>query len=61
MSVKEEERICPICGGDNNCQHGQGDCWCDKVKFPKKIFDIIPEDKKGKACVCKTCLEKFQK
>jgi hypothetical protein len=61
VSVKGSERICPICGQDNNCQHGQGRCWCDTVKFPKYILDMIPDDKKGKACVCKSCLEKYQK
>ena len=58
---KKIERICPLCGQDNNCQHGQGGCWCDKVKVPKYILDLIPNDKKGKACICKSCLEKYLK
>lgn len=61
MSLKESEKICPICGKNNNCKHGQGECWCGTVKFPKEIFDLIPEDKKGKACICKSCLEEFIK
>ena len=61
MRVEGLERICPLCGQDNNCQHGQGGCWCDTVKFPKHILDLIPNDKKGKACICKSCLEKHQK
>jgi hypothetical protein len=60
MSVKGLERICPLCGQDNNCQHNQ-ECWCHTVKFPKQILDLIPDDKKGKACICKACLEKHQK
>lgn len=59
MSVNGLEKICPICGKTNNCQHGQGGCWCDKVKFPKELLDMIPEESKGKACVCKSCLEKY--
>jgi len=61
VSVKGLERICPLCGQDNNCQHGEGGCWCDTVKFPKQILDLIPIDKRGKACICKSCLEKYQK
>jgi hypothetical protein len=61
VSVEGLERICPLCGQYNNCQHGQGACWCDAVKFPKNILDLIPSDKKGKACICKSCLEKHQK
>jgi hypothetical protein len=60
MSAVGLEKVCPICGQDNNCQHGEGRCWCQTVKFPKEILDLIPDDKKGKACVCKSCLEKFQ-
>jgi len=60
VSVEGQERICPLCGQDNNCQHDQESCWCAAVKFPKHVLDLIPEDKKGKACVCKACLEKYQ-
>lgn len=61
MNLKESERSCPLCGQDNNCQHGQGKCWCEAAKFPKHILDMIPDDKKGKTCICKSCLEKYQK
>lgn len=61
MSLTAEERICPLCGKDNNCQHSEGDCWCSSIVIPKHIIDMIPEDKKGKACVCKSCIEKYQK
>jgi hypothetical protein len=60
MNMKESERICPLCGQDNNCQHDHNNCWCVSVKFPKQVLDMIPDDKKGKACICKSCLEKFQ-
>ena len=55
MSVEGIEKICPLCGEDNNCKHGEGGCWCDTVKFSKDILDLIPNDKKGKACICKSC------
>jgi len=59
MSLNENERICPLCGKDNNCQHGQGGCWCDTVKVSKKVMDLVPEDKRGKACICRDCIEKY--
>ncbi|KOA19215.1 hypothetical protein CLHOM_23210 [Clostridium homopropionicum DSM 5847] len=61
MSLKKSESICPICGQDNNCKHGQGGCWCDTVKIQKYVLDLVPEDKRGKACICKSCIEKYQK
>ena len=61
MKIKEEEKTCPLCGSYNNCQHGQGDCWCKTAVFPEGILDLVPEDKKGKACICKSCLEKYIK
>lgn len=61
MGLEEFEKICPLCGQDNNCQHGQAECWCDTVVFPKYILDLIPSNKRGKACICKSCLEKHQK
>ena len=59
MSVEGTQRICPICGQDNNCQHGQERCWCTTVKVTKQILDLVPEDKKGIVCICKSCIEKF--
>lgn len=56
-----DKNICPLCGQNNNCQHGQVDCWCTKIKIPKDILDMVPEEKKGKACICKNCIEKYLK
>jgi len=61
MSLIKEERKCPLCGQDNSCQHGEGSCWCENVVVPKYIIDMVPEEKKGKACICKSCIEKYSK
>lgn len=61
MSVQGQERICPLCGQDNNCQHDHEKCWCVSAVFPKDIFVLIPEEKRGRACICETCLEKHKK
>ena len=56
-----DEKICPICGKPNNCKYGEGNCWCKDVVIPKKVLDMVPDDKKGKACICKSCIEKYSK
>jgi hypothetical protein len=61
MSVAELEKVCPLCGKDNNCMHGEGECWCSKIIIPKHILEMVPDDKKGKVCVCKACIEKYQR
>lgn len=54
-----EIRTCPLCGKDNGCTHNK-DCWCFSTTIPKGIFDLLPEDKKGKACICKSCVDKYK-
>ncbi|AOY75618.1 cysteine-rich CWC family protein [Clostridium formicaceticum] len=58
MAVEGAERKCPLCGQDNNCQHGENSCWCSDYEFPQDLLDMVPEDKKRKACICKSCVEK---
>jgi hypothetical protein len=53
------DKICPLCGQPNYCKAHDGDCWCTKVKVPKELIEKVPEDKKGKACICKTCIDKY--
>lgn len=61
LEIKENEKICPLCGEDNNCQSGQATCWCFHIEIPDYILDMIAKDKRGKACVCKSCIEKYTK
>lgn len=61
LPLTEMEKTCPICGKPNNCQHGTGSCWCQEVKVPEYIIEMVPEDKKGKVCICKDCIEKYTK
>ena len=60
MMKYRDIRTCPLCGNDNNCKDNK-ECWCYRVTIPKELLDRIPEDKKGKACVCKTCIDNFNK
>lgn len=57
-------RNCPICNNDNSCGNiagkAHGTCWCSQAFFPEAIFARVPEDQRGQACICQTCLEKFK-
>ena len=60
MIKKEDETICPICGKDNNCMaHSDEPCWCLNVEIPQELLDIIPNEKKKKACICLKCIQDF--
>ncbi|WP_085993837.1 cysteine-rich CWC family protein [Oceanobacillus senegalensis] len=53
---------CPICGEVNKCMSrgkGNNNCWCDTQKFPREIFELVPEDSKRKHCICLKCLNKY--
>ena len=56
--------ICPICGKDNRCGNlkgmPKGTCWCFGTKFPEEIFKLIPEDRRGLACICQACVEAYR-
>lgn len=58
-----KKTVCPLCGGDNQCCHNQSDrptsCWCNQRSFPEGIFDLLPEEMKGKQCICESCLNKY--
>ncbi|MGO4106997.1 cysteine-rich CWC family protein [Paenibacillus sp. YAF4_2] len=55
---------CPICNGSNQCGNlaglPAGACWCSKEAFPQAIFENIPPELLGKACVCKACLDRLK-
>ncbi|WP_039970983.1 cysteine-rich CWC family protein [Vibrio halioticoli] len=63
--IKVEALICPLCGKGNSCGN-QDDksktCWCadPAITFPKGLLAQIPEHLQGKACICKSCVNKFQ-
>ena len=53
------EKICPLCGGDNQCAMAVGkpaeSCWCQGVTFDPEALARIPEASQGKHCVCEAC------
>jgi len=50
---------CPICGGPNDCgvAAGKSECWCANVKISVEALEKVPEEAKGKVCVCRKCGE----
>ena len=61
MLDKISEMICPICGRDNNCMaHSNESCWCNNVKIPQELLDLVPESKKKKACICLKCIQDYK-
>lgn len=60
LTTKNIERVCPLCGQDNNCHSRSEECWCFHMEIPKSLLDLIPEDKKGESCICRSCIEKYK-
>ncbi|MGE7625199.1 cysteine-rich CWC family protein [Viridibacillus sp. NPDC096237] len=60
MTVKH----CPVCGEENKCMAGgeeKNTCWCYMEEgFPKGIFDLVPQESKGKHCICKKCVDTYR-
>jgi len=58
---------CPLCGGDNRCamevQKATGEpqppCWCVTETFTPDLLARLPEEAKGKACICARCLSRL--
>ena len=59
MSIHKDEITCPICGKPNNCTHSK-ECWCHTTNVSKKAIDMVPENKRGRACICKDCVDKYR-
>ncbi|MDY6854591.1 MAG: cysteine-rich CWC family protein [Thermodesulfobacteriota bacterium] len=62
-----EEKLCPICGQPNRCGEKAvvngitlEKCWCAYEKFPKEALNRVPGEKRGKACICINCLNRFK-
>ncbi|WP_396654012.1 cysteine-rich CWC family protein [Mechercharimyces sp. CAU 1602] len=59
-----EGNHCPLCGQENQCTKAQGEeeglsCWCYHVQFSSELLEKIPEKRRGRACICKACWQKW--
>ena len=57
---------CPLCGGANECQlcspaAYKGRCWCADTEIPSELIARVPENFRNRACICKQCVEKFER
>jgi prepilin-type N-terminal cleavage/methylation domain-containing protein/prepilin-type processing-associated H-X9-DG protein len=57
---------CPLCGGANKCQlcspaAHKGPCWCAHFEMPAELLARVPENFRNRACICRDCMEKFQR
>jgi prepilin-type N-terminal cleavage/methylation domain-containing protein/prepilin-type processing-associated H-X9-DG protein len=57
---------CPLCGGANGCQlcspaAYKDSCWCARVEMPEPLLARVPENFRNRACICRNCVEKFQR
>ncbi len=57
---------CPLCGGANECQlcspaTHKGPCWCAQLEIPATLLARVPEHLRDRACICKTCVDNFQR
>ncbi|WP_413111729.1 cysteine-rich CWC family protein [Thaumasiovibrio sp. DFM-14] len=67
MNAKLDPTACPLCGESNVCANHASSgkttsCWCKdpSLTFSQPLFLDIPLELKGKACVCKSCVLKYQ-
>ena len=56
---------CPLCGETNACQlcspaTYKGQCWCAREEISTELLARVPEKFRNRACICRTCMEKFQ-
>lgn len=60
-----KKSLCPLCGKENNCYIEKGldpsRCWCITTKLPNELLERVPIEKKGKSCICKDCIIKYEK
>lgn len=56
-------KICPFCKHNNGCEAHipNNNCWCNHIKIPEKLIELIPKEFKMKTCICKDCIELFIK
>jgi len=58
--MSENETVCPVCLADNQCMaHSKTPCWCNNVKIPQELLDLVPQEQRGKSCICLSCINAF--
>lgn len=63
MSPPFDPTRCPVCGRSNQCAmelakatgQAQAPCWCTDATFSAELLACVPDDLRGKACICPEC------
>ena len=54
-----DPRHCAICGEPNDCamaeQRPLTECWCATATIDPAALARVPEEKRGKVCLCPSC------
>ena len=61
--TQPDPTLCPLCGQQNRCameierETGvkQPPCWCSQTRFDASLLLKVPEQARGKACICAAC------
>jgi len=61
---KIDPTYCPICQSPNACAmemaRAKGTkperCWCMDAEFTPEVLALLPNEAKGKACICAKCV-----
>ena len=57
---ESSEEQCPLCGGRNACGvRCAQPCWCVSVNVPADLIELVPHAAKGKACICRACVLRY--
>lgn len=65
LASSHDASRCPLCGQPNQCameaQRASGvkqpPCWCTQVKFDAALLSRLPEQARGRACICAACAQ----
>lgn len=59
--VNMKQSICPLCQNENQCKVNDevSLCWCMTVAIDENVLKHVPENLKGKQCICFACVEKL--
>ncbi|WP_298941506.1 cysteine-rich CWC family protein [uncultured Psychromonas sp.] len=58
MDQTIDDKACPFCFNDNQCDVANN-CWCKVLEVPTKLLQLVPANLKHKTCICNSCVISF--
>lgn len=60
MTQDVNTTACPFCQQNNQCAaESEKGCWCNKIKVPSELVELVPVKLKKKSCICSACVALF--